>query len=479
MEILLIVVQTAGSNTADGMATLLLAILLVASEALYVLLLRLDAINGVRPVAVFLGILGACFALCCAAYFVLRNQSFGHLTWTLTVGGAILFRITLLPAGLPPGLSLSEKLSAMKADWRGDAVSYERFQLFDDDIWRYLWDGNVAASGRSPYAVAPADPSIDDLETSGRPDWETIRENVNYPGIRTIYPPVAQIVFRIAHWLAPGSVLAMKIIMVGFDLLAYGFVILTLAARKQPLARSILYGWNPLVIKVFAGSGHVDAVLVAALAGTCYFLARKRPTAASVSLGLAIAAKLAPLALLPFLARRVGAWRTLLVCAVAIACFLPYLGAGPKVFAGLLAFSGAWQFNSGPFRMVALLMPDPLARRVCAALIAMAIFLLYRRDDGNPDTFARVAVMALGAVLIFSPVVTPWYSTWLLPLGILAWNRVAIFFSAAVCMAFLVMVRGVEWPWALVLEYGSLGLMIWWEIANGRSLSLASVQEKK
>ena len=32
------------------------------------------------------------------------------------------------------------------------------------------------------------------------------------------YPPLAQFVFRIAHWLAPGSVLAMKVVVVPFDL---------------------------------------------------------------------------------------------------------------------------------------------------------------------------------------------------------------------------------------------------------------------
>ncbi len=442
--------------------TFLLAILLVASEALYLLLLRLDAINGVRPVAIFLAILGAGFALCFAAYLVLRNSSTGRAAWTLAVGGAILFRVTLLPAGLPPGLPLSEKLAGMAADWRGDTVSYERFQLFDDDIWRYLWDGHVAATGRNPYAAAPADPSLDDM--ANRPEWETVRDYVGYPGLRTIYPPLAQIVFRAAHGLAPGSVLAMKVIVVGFDLLAYLFVILTLIARKDLPAKSILYAWNPLVIKVFAGSGHIDAVLVAALAGTCYFLARKRPAAASVSLGLAIAAKLAPIVLLPFLARRVGAWRTVLVVIVCLACFLPYLGAGTHLFDGLLAFSGKWQFNSGPFRLFATLMPDPVARITCAILIAMAIFFLYRRDSADPDTFRGVATLALGAVLIFSPVVTPWYVIWLLPLGVLAWNRAAIFFSVAVCMAFLVMAHGVEWPWALISEYGSLAAISGWEI---------------
>ena len=440
----------------ERLRILLLVLLLAASESLYVLLLRLDAINGGRPVAAFLAILGAGFALCLAAYLLLRNQPVGRLGLVITVGGAILFRVTLLPAGLPPDQSFSQKLAGMAADWRGEAVPYERFQLFDDDIWRYLWDGHLGATGRNPYASAPAD-----WEES-EPYWETIRDNVGYPKIRTIYPPLAEIVFRFAHALAPGSVLAMKIVVVGFDLLAYGFVILTLAARQEPLARSILYGWNPLVIKVFAGSGHIDSVLVAALAATCYFLARKRLASASVSLGLAIAAKLAPVVLLPFLARRVGVKRAILAGVIPVACYLPYAGAGKHLFDGLLAFGATWQFNSGAFRLLAWLMPDFLARITCTVLMVVALYLLYRRDDADPQTFARVATLALGTVLIFSPVVPPWYATWLLPVGVLAGNRAAILFSVVVCLAFLVMVRGVEWPWVSALEYGSVALMIWW-----------------
>src|SRR5205085_12578423 len=114
-------------------------------------------------------------------------------------------------------------------------------------------------------------------------------------------------------------------------------------ALKQPPARSILYGWNPLVIKVFAGSGHIDAVLVAALAATCYFLVRKRRTAASVGLGLAIAAKLVPVVLLSFLFRRAGCWRTAIGCVVALVCWLPYFGAGTRVFQRLVTFPEGWQ----------------------------------------------------------------------------------------------------------------------------------------
>ena len=458
------------------MTAFLIAILLVASEVLYLSLLRLNAVNGVWPVAIFLTIMSAAFALYLAAYWVLRNRPAGFAAQALAVCGAILFRVTLLPAGLPPDLPFSAKLAAMRADWRGEDVTYERFLLFDDDIWRYLWDGHVAGSGKNVYAFAPADAAVDDFaEGPGHPDWDSIRENVNYPHIPTVYPPAAEMVFLAAHDLAPGSVLAMKALVVCFDLLAYAFIILALAARGQPLARSILYGWNPLVIKVFAGSGHIDAVLVAALAGACYLLARKKPGAASVSLGLAIAAKISPIVLLPFLARRVGAWRAALAPAAAFACYLPYLGGATHLFEGLREFSRGWQFNGGPFRFLVWLIgrfvssPDAVARVTCAGLVAAALWLIYRRDDADSKTFAKVALMAMGAVLIFSPVVMPWYVTWLLPFGVLAGDRLAIVFSLAVCMAFLVMIRGVEWPWALMVEYGALAAFACWEILHRRS----------
>src|SRR5438445_9622287 len=118
----------------------LLAILVIASEAFYLALLRLNAVNGARPVAIFLAVLGAEFALCFLAYYAMRNKSAGSPLWALILGGAVLFRITLLPAGLPPDLSLREKFAAMLADWRGESVTYDRFQIFDDDIRRYLCD---------------------------------------------------------------------------------------------------------------------------------------------------------------------------------------------------------------------------------------------------------------------------------------------------------------------------------------------------
>lgn len=130
---------------------------------------------------------------------------------------------------------------------RGDSVAYDRFQFFDDDVWRYLWDGHVWAHGINPYLYAPGDPSLDSLadgESSkladGRAVWSDIRDNINYAGIPTIYPPLAQAVFRLSHSLAPGSVLVMKSLFMLFDLLAVVFIALSLEILGRPAEHALL-----------------------------------------------------------------------------------------------------------------------------------------------------------------------------------------------------------------------------------------------
>ena len=124
----------------------------------YFALLRLDAVNGVRPVLTFLAILGTLFALYAAAYWLVRGERRARRsTLLLIAAGAVLFRLTLLPAGLPPQDSWAKKLNGLRADVQGQRVAYERFLLFDGDIWRYLWDGHVGAHGVNPYLHAPAD----------------------------------------------------------------------------------------------------------------------------------------------------------------------------------------------------------------------------------------------------------------------------------------------------------------------------------
>ncbi|HZS09223.1 MAG TPA: glycosyltransferase 87 family protein [Blastocatellia bacterium] len=442
----------------------LLIIALIASEALYLAVLRFNATNGLRPVVTFLGILAALFAIYGASALVVQNTRERRGVLFIIAAGAVLFRLTLLPAGLPPDAGWRGMPEGLRADVRGEAVAYERFQLYDDDIWRYLWDGHMQAKGINPYLYAPADGKLDEL-TNGSEKWGAIRDNINYADTPTIYPPLAQLVFRFAHYLAPGSVLVMKSVAVFFDLLAALLLALVLQATGRRVSLVVLYAWNPLVIKVFAASGHVDAVLVAALAATSYFIIRRDHKLSAISFGLAILAKLSPVVLLPFVMKRAG-WRyALLTGALVIAGYLPFIGAGGAMFAGFRQFAREWQFNAGPYALIewcaGFLSGDPAAaaRAMGGLMIIAFIAWLIRRDDGKCETFAHYAALALGALLLLGPALMPWYVTWLLPLAVVANQRVWLYFSALVCLAFLVMIDETERAPVLWLEYGALALL--------------------
>ncbi len=91
-------------------------------------------------------------------------------------------------------------------------------------LYRYVWDGRVQVAGINPYRYVPADPAL-------RP----LRDGAIYPHINradyapTIYPPMAQVIFR-AVAAVGHDVLAMKLAMLGFELLAIAVMLRLLAA---------------------------------------------------------------------------------------------------------------------------------------------------------------------------------------------------------------------------------------------------------
>jgi alpha-1,6-mannosyltransferase len=455
----------------------LLGALLLASECAYLTLLRLNATNGLRPVLNFLALLGALFTLYALAFFLVRGVREPSREMLLIIAvGALLFRLTLLPAGCPHEASSRTLLAGMREDVRGESVYFERFQLFDDDVWRYLWDGHVWTHHGNPYAFAPNDPALDrfadednrDL-TDHRPIWNDVRDNIPESDVHTIYPPLGQGVFRLAHDIAPGSVLVLKSSMVIMDLLAAVFLAFALAAAGLPVEWVLLYAWNPLVIKAFAASGHSDAIAVAAIAALAYFLLKGAKFAAGASFALAVLAKLIPIVLFPFVARRIG-WRNSIVALLMIFLgYVPFLGAGRSLFAGVSSYARFWQFNSGPFALVQWIAgafrPDPSrdARLFMLFAVACVIAWLTWRDDGSNDSLLQNAALSLGAFIVLSPAVMPWYLTLVLPLAILCGQRIWIWFSAIVCFAFFVMVDQHLPVWALCLEYGLFAALLLYE----------------
>jgi hypothetical protein len=56
-----------------------------------------------------------------------------------------------------------------------------------DDYYRYVWDGKVQAHGINPYKYAPSDTALNNLHS------ETLPKLINFPDMKTIYPPLTHI----------------------------------------------------------------------------------------------------------------------------------------------------------------------------------------------------------------------------------------------------------------------------------------------
>jgi hypothetical protein len=277
-----------------------------------------------------------------------------------------------------------------------------------DDVFRYVWDGRVILAGHDPWSLAPADGALASLR-----DPE-IHARINHPGLRTIYPPVAELGFALVAAVSP-TVAAMKVWILLHDLALVALLAAWCAERTGSALPAIAYAWNPLVVVEYAGGGHHDPTgilwLVLALA-----LAKRRPMVSAVAFAASVLVKLLPLVALPFLLVA-WPWRArALALGLLAAGLVPFVALAGGAASGLGAYASTWRNNELFFHYAARALGDPAARAL-ALLITAAVagLLLWRRWE--PWAAARGA---LRMALLTGPVLHPWYLGWTLALDPLA-----------------------------------------------------------
>jgi hypothetical protein len=269
------------------------------------------------------------------------------------------------------------------------------------DVWRYLFDGRTLAHGTNPYTVLPDDP------------------RVNHPEIPTIYPPHAELLFALAHQLT-----LWRLLLIACDLAAIALV------RERALA---LATFPPLLFEG-AWSGHVEVV-----AALLLLVAWQRRSGAAFA--AAVGMKVIPIAALPamWLRRRSGRFVVAFLL-VLILPVIPFLMSGP-LMPGMRDYATRWVFNSPAYDAVFFavdrsalashlkdaftrikdplhlepiahavyfhLYPDFLTRALLG-LIALGLIARRRRDPAA----------SIGALLLCSPAIHPWYWLVLVPLAL-------------------------------------------------------------
>jgi alpha-1,6-mannosyltransferase len=378
-----------------------------------------------------------------------------------------------------------------------------------DDVYRYIWDGRLVNAGVNPYRYPVNSPLLDPLDSP-------LRQLVNHSWMATPYLPVAQAWFAVVYRLAPESPFAFQVASVLCDLVAAWLVLDLLRRLCQPRAWALLYLWNPLVLVEFAHGAHVDALMIFLIVAALWLHIAKRSRLLSVlALAAATLTKGVPALLLPLLGRRWGRRHMALYVALIVVACLPFaLGAAPPaagwfagwglsgpldgtgVFGALRIYAQHWNYNSGLYHWLEVALtgyrtpgsvpvevvgwPPVLAAKLCMgfalAVVLVRLWSAWQRD-GERASILRWAVVPLGAYLLLTSTVHPWYVTMLLPFlpfllsrpedegGMQRFVWPWLYLSAAVSLSYLTYVDRSqlrEHDWVRLIEYVPTYILLIW-----------------
>lgn len=343
-----------------------------------------------------------------------------------------------------------------------------------DDVYRYLWDGRVQAAGINPYAYPPASEALADLKDA------EVFSRINHPDVPTIYPPLAQIFFRVCYLIHP-SIWTIKTGLVLVDLLTAWFLLGLIRLYDQHPGQLLIYLWHPLLPVEVAGNGHVDALGVSFMVVAFLYLQVGGYARAFAALALSILSKFFAICLVPVFFRWIcgrisgnaegrlpagvrpqAIWPVLIFTATIAAGYLPYRDAGETLFAGFLAYAEHWSFNAPVFDALSHVLDNPLrARAVIAVGFGGAVILF---------TFSRMppiqaGFFLVGAFLLLTPTLHPWYAIWMIPFMVFYRQPAWLLFTGLIAISYHVLIRyaseGVweEAVWVKVVLFGGFALV--------------------
>jgi alpha-1,6-mannosyltransferase len=392
------------------------------------------------------------------------------------------FMALTIPAGLLTiaATAQAERTSTTRALWLilGVAIGLRAYVLLFDpllssDIYRYVWDGKVQATGINPYRYVPADPALASLRDG------TIFPHINRATTAvTIYPPVAQFFFLIVTRIGE-NVTVMRLALVGCEAVTVAIIALFLRRMNQPVTRVVAYLWHPLPLWEIASSGHVDALMLALMLLGLWIALSGHALRGAALIAFSVLVK-------PYVAPVLaGIWRPwdlkmpLVVIAIITLCYLPYLSVGWGVLGfltqGYLREEGISAGNDlWPLALWRLVFGehhgDVVFYVAMAALVLLFAGLTVARRGDRPiaSRLADINRLLLLTLLLLSPNY-PWYFLAVTPFVALCGSLPNWFVSIAA----LLLTEQLDWdfyiPRMMTKSILFGGLVLAWAFATWRS----------
>ncbi len=352
------------------------------------------------------------------------------------------------------------------------AVLIFSFPNLSDDIYRFIWDGNLIINGINPFGDLPS--TIIDSGKDLRGITPDLYEKLNSPDYYTIYPPIAQLINVIAVSIFPtnwwGAAIVMKLFLFAFEVGNIFLVRQLLQKFAIPTKNVLLYALNPLIIIEIVGNLHFEGGMIFFLLLGFYCLVQSKRELAAVSMAFSVASKLLPLLFMPFLIRRLGwlrSWRFFTIMGVVLLLlFLPLLsGTFLQNFGNSLdLYFRKFEFNASiyyVFRWIGYQTRGFNLIQVIGPRLAIAVFviiILASLIEKGKDwkSWPGLCLLAITTYLFLGTTIHPWYVSLPLILCLFTRFRFPVLWSGLIMMTYInySYTPYFENLWIVGIEYG-------------------------
>jgi alpha-1,6-mannosyltransferase len=285
--------------------------------------------------------------------------------------------------------------------------------LLSGDIYRYIWDGRAINAGFNPYVHIPADPLLTSLRD---PSQYGLIDKRDYAV--TIYPPVAEGLFALITRFST-SVPGMKLAMIVFEGVAVAAVLRMMTTLDRPRGLIALYLLHPAGIWEIANNGHAEAAMMALVfGGLAWGLTARSNSWAPALVTLGSLVKPTGALALPAIWRPTGLRMPALCAAIALACYTPFLAAGPGVIGFLPNYVHEQGLDDGKgfFLLAAARWLGAYKLWMSGAYVAVAILIMiglslkvgFTHDVSLKSALRGTALLMIAFLMLLSPTL-PWY----------------------------------------------------------------------
>ncbi|MBO3115689.1 mannosyltransferase [Winogradskyella sp. DF17] len=365
------------------------------------------------------------------------------------------------------------------------------------DFYRFIWDGQMILEGISPYLHLPKTffeqgefPIAQGLELyKGMGDLSAS----NY----TNYPPINQLCFVIAGLLSGksilGSVIVMRLMIIGADIGILYFGKKLLEAFKLPTSRIFWYALNPFIIIELTGNLHFEGLMILFLLWSLYLLHKGKWEWSALLMGCSIATKLIPLMLLPLVfwwfIKKLNLGKLLLFYIIAgvtvVLTYAPFFSMQfiTNYSESIGLWFGNFEFNASIYYLAREIgywitgyNEIAIISKALSVLTFMSVLGLafFRRNDTSQEIITSM-LLALSLYFILSTTVHPWYLASLVLLCVFTKYKFPLVWSVVVVLTYLTYsnIDFKENLWFVGLEYVIVFLAVLYDVLSKKRMPVS------